>query len=57
MAIYLIDRLARLETEADREQFLRGALGLDKFHAGSLVAGWLAGSLITKASRDLRETR
>jgi hypothetical protein len=48
MAIYLIDRLA---------QFLRGALGLDKFHAGSLVAGWMAGSLLTNASRSLRETR
>jgi len=47
--IYLLDRMARAETEADKEQFVRGVLGLDKFHAGSMVAGWIAGSLISKA--------
>jgi hypothetical protein len=47
--ITLLDRIARAETEADREQFVRGVLGLDKFHAGSMVAGWIAGSLIAKA--------
>ena len=46
--IYLLDRLAREESEADREQFVRGVLGLDKFHAGSMVAGWIAGSLTSK---------
>ena len=49
LMIYLLDRLAREESEADREQFVRGVLGLDKFHAGSMVAGWIAGSLISKA--------
>jgi hypothetical protein len=47
--ISLLDRMARAETEADREQFVRGVLGLDKFHASSIVAGWIAGSLISKA--------
>jgi hypothetical protein len=47
--IYLLDRMARAETEADKEQFVRGVLGLDKFHAGSMVTGWIAGSLISKA--------
>ena len=47
--IYLLDRMARAETEADKEQFVRGVLGLYKFHAGSMVAGWIAGSLISKA--------
>jgi hypothetical protein len=46
--IYLLDRLAREESEADREQFVRGVLGLDKFHASSMVAGWIAGSLTAK---------
>lgn len=46
--IYLLDRLAREESEADREQFVRGVLGLDKFHAGSMVAGWIAGSLTAR---------
>jgi len=46
--IYLLDRLAREESDADREQFVRGVLGLDKFHAGSMVAGWIAGSLTAK---------
>ncbi len=50
--IYLLDRMARAETEADKEQFVRGVLGLDKFHAGSMVAGWIAGSLIAKAIVD-----
>jgi hypothetical protein len=49
LMIPLLDRMARAETEADREQFVRGVLGLDKFHAGSMVAGWIAGSLISKA--------
>jgi hypothetical protein len=48
LMIYLLDRLAREESEADREQFVRGVLGLDKFHAGSMVAGWIAGSLTAK---------
>jgi hypothetical protein len=46
--ISFLDRMARAETEADREQFVRGVLGLDKFHAGAMVAGWMAGSLVTK---------
>ena len=46
--ISFLDRMARAETEADREQFVRGVLGLDKFHAGSMVAGWIAGSLTAK---------
>lgn len=48
LMISLLDRIARAETEADREQFVRGVLGVDKFRPGSFVAGWLAGSLITK---------
>ncbi len=48
LMIYLLDRLAREESEADREQFVRGVLGLDKFHASSMVAGWIAGSLTAK---------
>lgn len=47
--ITMLDRIARAETEADREQFVRGVLGTDKYHAGSIVTGWIAGSLITKA--------
>jgi hypothetical protein len=46
--ISFLDRMARAETEADREQFVRGVLGLDKFHAGAMVSGWMAGSLVTK---------
>ena len=53
MAIYLIDRLTRLENEADREQFLRGVLGVDKFNAksfaGGLIAGGLAAKIITRS--------
>jgi len=52
--ISFLDRLARAETEADREQFVRGFLGVDKFHAksSSIVSGWIAGSLITKIVTD-----
>ena len=47
--ITLLDRIARAETEADREQFVRGVLGTDKYHAGAIVVGWVAGNLLTKA--------
>jgi len=47
--ITLLDRLNRAESEADREQFLRGVLGLDKkVRPGAFIVGWLSASLISK---------
>ena len=48
----LAQRLLRLETEADKEEFLRGVAGLDK-DAGKrkIIAGIVSGTLLAKATR------
>jgi hypothetical protein len=46
--ISLLDRIARAETQKEREQFVRGILGVDNFRPGAFVVGWLSGSLVTK---------
>jgi hypothetical protein len=48
----LAQRLIRLETEADKEEFLCGVAGLDK-EAGrkKVLAGIISGALLAKATK------
>lgn len=48
--IFLANKLLRAETDADREEFVRGLAGLDK-QAGKkkVLTGLVAGYLISKA--------
>ena len=48
----IAQRLLRAETEADKEEFVRGLAGLDK-NAGKkkIITGIVAGYLISKAVR------
>jgi hypothetical protein len=50
--IYLVNRLLREETDADKVEFVRGLSGLDK-DAGKkkVLTGLIAGYLISKALR------
>lgn len=45
---YLADRLARMETDADRREFLKGVMGTDSLNVRSLAAGWIATSILLK---------
>ena len=47
--IFLAQRLLRAETDADKKEFVRGVVGLDKANAerkiaGGLITGWLLAS-------------
>jgi hypothetical protein len=48
--IYIANRLAREETDADKTEFIRGVVGLDKTHKGAKQAavGFVAGYLLAK---------
>lgn len=48
--INIANRLAREETEADKNEFIRGVVGLDKTNKGAKQAaiGFVAGYLLTK---------
>jgi hypothetical protein len=43
----IIDGLTAQKSAADKREFTRGALGMDKFNAASFAGGWLAGWLLT----------
>jgi hypothetical protein len=47
--IFLANKLSRQETEADKVEFVRGLAGLDKNGNKKVVAGLVAGYLISKA--------
>ena len=48
-----LDRLLRAETNADKEEFVRGVAGLDKNPSTkSVLFGILAGTLLAAARRD-----
>jgi hypothetical protein len=47
--IFLANRLLSKETEADKTEFVRGLAGLDKNGNKKVVAGLVAGYLISKA--------
>jgi hypothetical protein len=47
--IFLANKLLRQETEADRNEFVRGLAGLDKNGGKKALAGLVAGYLISKA--------
>jgi len=47
--LYLAERLARQETEADRQEFLKGVLGVNRVNVQSFAAGWISGSLLRKS--------
>jgi hypothetical protein len=47
--LYLAERLARKESDADRREFVDGIMGLDKINLKSLAAGWLSTSLLLKS--------
>jgi len=49
--LYLAERLARQETEADRREFLEGVMGIDRINLKSLAAGWLSATLLLKRSK------
>ena len=50
--IYLAKRLSQYETDADKEEFIRGAVGLTP-QAGErkVIAGFVAGFLLSKVLR------
>ena len=47
----LVNRLNRAETEADKEEFVRGIVGLNKGGERKAAAGFIAGYLLSKALR------
>jgi hypothetical protein len=49
--IFLVNRLNRAETEADKEEFVRGIVGLNKGGERKAAAGFIAGYLLSKALR------
>lgn len=44
--IYLAQRLLREETDADKVEFVRGAVGLDKHGQAKVMASFLTGYLL-----------
>ena len=44
--IYLAKRLAQQETDADREEFIRGVAGLDKNGTKKVVGGLVTGYML-----------
>lgn len=50
--INLVNRLNRYETDADKQEFVKGAMGLDpKSAERKVIAGAVAGYFISKALR------
>jgi hypothetical protein len=47
--LYLANRLARMESEADRREFVAGLVGSDKVNLKSLAVGFVSTSLLLKA--------
>lgn len=45
----LAERLARMESDADRREFLIGLRGTDHVNLLSLAAGWVGTTLLLKA--------
>jgi hypothetical protein len=49
--IFLVNRLNRAETDADKEEFVRGVVGLKKGGEKKAAVGFIAGYLVSKALR------
>lgn len=50
---YIIDKLSDpTKSEADKREFTRGVLGMDKFNAVSYASGWVAGWLLTPKRKN-----
>jgi hypothetical protein len=49
--IFLVNRLNRAESEADREEFVRGIANLNKDGNRKIAVGFVAGYLLSKALR------
>jgi len=47
--LYLANRLARMESDADRREFVAGLTGTDKVNLKSLAVGFISTSLLLKA--------
>ena len=50
--IYLAQRLAREETDADKQEFIRGAVGLNQGGEKKVLAGFVAGYLLSNWIRN-----
>jgi len=50
--IYLAKRLGREETDADKEEFIRGAVGLNRNGEKQAAVGFVAGYLLTSWLRN-----
>jgi len=42
-----MSQLSEAKSQADKREFVRGALGVEKFDAGKFAAGFIAGWLLT----------